>query len=870
MRYVLRLVIIVALMLGGWATPVPWVSAANLDGTADRVFGQLNFTSSLANSGGISASSLNTPFRVALDAQGNMYVADSYNHRVLEYDTPLTTDTIADRVFGQPGFTSNTQNNGGLSAQSLFYPYGVVVDILGNLYVADNNNHRVLEYDTPLTTDTIADRVLGQPDFISNTPNNGGINANSLWDPFSLALDAQGNLYVADYGNNRVLEYNHPLTDDTTADRVFGQPGFTSGTANNNGISANSLYLPTGVSLSAQGDLYVADYFNHRVLEYNAPLTTGTTADLVFGQPNFTSNTPNNNGISASSLNLPVDVSVDAQGNLYVVEAGNNRVLEFNTPLTDGIIADRVFGQLNFTSGSVNGGGASAGAGTLNNPFGVLLDAQGNLYVADIGNNRVLEFDVPVPYGTPTLSALSPSTVAAGSPAFALTVHGSGFVAGSTVRWNGSNRPTIFVTSLLLTASLSSADVAGGGPFAVTVFTPAPGGGTSTLINLPLYHRNGQDTVADGVLGQPNFTANNSNNPLLPGGANQLFGPFSVSVDRHSARLFVADTSNHRVLSWPNALAFANGQAADLVIGQPDFYFTIRNNGGVSATSLANPLSVAVDAQGNLYVADNGNHRVLEYTAPLSNGMAANRVFGQGSSFTTALPNNGGISANSLNSPYAVALDTLGNLYVADAANNRVLEYNTPLTAGTTADRVFGQLNFTSNTVLSLSASSLNSPANVALDPQGNLYVADTANNRVLEYNLPLSAGTVADHVFGQPNFTSNAANNGGLNANGLNSPNGVALDARGNLYLVDVFNHRVLEYDTPLTVDAAADRVFGQPNFISNTANNGGVSASSLSLPIGVALDIHGYLFVTDSFNHRVLVYDPDRLKIFLPLIKR
>ncbi len=870
MRSVFRFVMIVALLLGGLALPIPGVAAANLDGVADRVFGQVNFTSSLPNSGGIGASSLNNPFHMTMDAQGNLYVADAYNHRVLEYDTPLTKDAVADRVFGQPDFASNAQNNDGLSAQSLSFPYGVAVDIQGNLYIADNDNHRVLEYDTPLTTDTIADRVFGQPDFISNAPNNGGVSADTLWDPFSLALDAQGNLYVADYGNNRVLEYNHPLTEDSTADHVFGQPGFTSSTSNNGGISANSLNLPTGVALSAKGDLYVADFFNHRVLAFNTPLTADTTADLVFGQLNFSSNSPNNGGVSASSLNSPVDVSLDAQGNLYTTDSGNHRVLEYNTPLINGNIADRVFGQANFTSNLANRGGASAGAGTLNTPYGVLLDAQGNLYVADLGNNRVLEYDVPVPYGAPALNALSPTTVAVGSPAFTLTVHGSGFVSGSIVHWNGSSRPTTFVTSLLLTASLSSSDVAGTGPFAVTVFTPSPGGGTSTIINLPLYQRNGQDTAADRVLGQPNFTVNTFNNPLLPGGANRLFNPFSVIVDRQSARLFVADTSNNRVLSWPNALAFVNGQAADLVIGQPDFVFTIRNNGGVSATSLASPLAVAVDTQGNLYVADNGNHRVLEYTAPLSNGMAAGRVFGQGGSFTTALPNNGGISANSLNSPYAAALDTQGNLYVADAANNRVLEYDTPLTAGTTADRVFGQLNFTTNTVLSLSASSLNSPAGVALDIQGNLYVADSANNRVLEYNLPLTTGAVADHVFGQPNFTTNAANNGGLNANSLNSPNGVALDARGNLYLVDAFNHRVLEYNTPLTGDAAADRVFGQPNFTSNTPNNGGVSASSLSLPIGVALDIYGYLFVTDSLNHRLLVYDPTQLNIYLPLIKR
>jgi sugar lactone lactonase YvrE len=170
--------------------------------------------------------------------------------------------------------------------------------------VADWGNGRVLEYDAPLSTDRTADRVLGQPDFTSNTANNGGVSANSL-DPSTVALDAQGNLYVADIGNNRVLEYDAPLTTDRTADRVFGQPDFTSNTANNGGVSANSLYNPIGVALDTQGNLYVTELSNSRVLEYDTPLSSGTTADRVFGQVDFTHNTPNNGGISANSLYYP-------------------------------------------------------------------------------------------------------------------------------------------------------------------------------------------------------------------------------------------------------------------------------------------------------------------------------------------------------------------------------------------------------------------------------------------------------------------------------------------------------------------------------------------------------------------------------------
>jgi sugar lactone lactonase YvrE len=134
------------------------------------------------------------------------------------------------------------------------------------------------------------------------------------------------------------------------------------------------------------------------------------------------------------------------------------------------------------------------------------------------------------------------------------------------------------------------------------------------------------------------------------------------------------------VLGWSDAATFQNGAVADLVIGQPDLTSTSCNNGGVSATTLCMPRSVAVDSAGNLYVADTANSRVLEYDSPFTLDRAADRVFGQDGSFTMASCNGGGTASTlTLCKPFGVGVDTSGNLYVADSRNNRVLEYDSPL-----------------------------------------------------------------------------------------------------------------------------------------------------------------------------------------------
>ena len=196
-------------------------------------------------------------------------------------------------------------------------PQSVALDSSGNLYVADTGNSRVLFYPAGMTTAT---QVYGQGG--SFTSDTGGVGTGGLSSPFALALDSNGNLYVADSGNNRVLFYP---AGSTTATQVYGQGGsFTSNAQNNGGVSANSLFSPQAVVVDSGGNLYVADYFNSRVLFYPSGSTTATR---VYGQGgSFTSNNPQTD---ANSLNNPAAVALDNTGNLYVADKSNNRVVEY-------------------------------------------------------------------------------------------------------------------------------------------------------------------------------------------------------------------------------------------------------------------------------------------------------------------------------------------------------------------------------------------------------------------------------------------------------------------------------------------------------------------------------------------------------------
>jgi sugar lactone lactonase YvrE len=241
----------------------------------------------------------------------------------------LTNFQPASLVLGQPNFTSGAS---GLSPTQVNFPEGVAVDpTTGKVFIADRGNNRVLRFasGTALVNEAAAEAVLGQSGFTSSgaTTTQSGMNI-----PYSVSVDATGRLWVADFFNNRVLRFDNAASkaNGANADGVLGQSVFTSSGAT---TTQSGMNLPFGMSGDAAGRLYVSDTFNNRVLWFDnaGAKANGGNADGVLGQPNFTSNTANNGGRSAQSLNLPDSLFYDPTvgGVLWVADLNNHRVLRY-------------------------------------------------------------------------------------------------------------------------------------------------------------------------------------------------------------------------------------------------------------------------------------------------------------------------------------------------------------------------------------------------------------------------------------------------------------------------------------------------------------------------------------------------------------
>jgi DNA-binding beta-propeller fold protein YncE len=363
---------------------------------------------------------------------------------------------------------------------------------------------------------------------------------------------------------------------------------------------------------------------------------------------------------------------------------------------------------------------------------------------------------------------------------------------------------------------------------------------------------NGQN--ANVVLGQPDFTSNTA--------ATSQSGmkiPLGVAVDPTTGKVFVVDNGNNRVLRFSSAAAAISGSAAEAVLGQPNF-----TSSGVATTQsgLNIPTRAVVDALGHLYVAEQNNNRVLRFTnaASAANGANADGVFGQ-PDFTSKAS---ATTQNGMQNPYGVAVDASGNLYVADRNNNRVLRFANAATAtnGANANGVLGQPNFTSSGVAT-TQNGMSSPLGVAVDGTGNLYVAEYPNNRVLRFANAASAanGANANGVLGQTGFTTNPA---ATSQSGMYYPFDVAVDGTGNLYVAEYSNNRVLRFANAASAanGANANGVLGQTGYTTNTP---ATTQNGMTNPYALSVDASGNLYVADRNNNRVLRFNIGTLPVEL-----
>lgn len=333
----------------------------------------------------------------------------------------------ASSVLGQPNFTSDALPL--VSDKTFAYPEAVVIEpVTGKVFVGDYSAHRILRFTSvsAYQTHASAEAVLGQPDFTSAAAANPPT-ASSLNSPGGLVFDSQGNLYVADYDNKRVLRWNNAATvaSGSSADAVIGQTDFTSN--GSPGAGPHSRFEgPWVLAIDASDNLYVGDYLSHRVLRFaDAPSLSGNpAASAVFGQPDFASFATGTDPGAGPTLTSGIfayiwGLHIDPAGRLWVGDALNNRVLRFDNAATkpSAALPDAVLGQLDFATDS-----NLSGLTGLRRPYYLAMDAEGTLWVSDNGSSRVVGYKNA---GTLPATGANAADVVLGQPDFTTLVAGS-------------------------------------------------------------------------------------------------------------------------------------------------------------------------------------------------------------------------------------------------------------------------------------------------------------------------------------------------------------------------------------------------------------------------------------------------------------
>ena len=466
------------------------------------------------------------------------------------------------KVLGDPQFVGTASNptqittNGPnwVEGREFSLPFGVALDTSvtpPNVYISDAGNNRVLcfQYATQLKAGAVADVVIGQVDKYANLPSTqNGRPTTGLNLPSGLACDSFGNLYIADTANNRIVRYPRPVSQPAGQqfpDLVIGQTSFSGRSANANGLTASSLSLAgttvsrAGLAFDAQGNLWVADTGNNRVLRYPASALkanqNGPSADLVVGQNDFTSRTaPVNSQNTKTALISPQGIAFDPAGRLLVTDAAA-RVVVYPAGVASGGVASRIIG-LDPSLQTV--GGTTQIALAPGTSFGVTATA-GGIVVADTGNNRLMVFP---PFDSwPVESAqLSPS---------ASTVIGqSSYTVKKANQGNGDASASSFNTPVDVAVGGNELYVVDGQNNRVLVFPVSPSGVSG---------------AATRVIGQLDFPYTGVDlvegrefNIFSTGGAN---GSAVLDQSSNPPHLYVADSQNNRILGFKDFISLQNG-----------------------------------------------------------------------------------------------------------------------------------------------------------------------------------------------------------------------------------------------------------------------------------------------------------------------
>ena len=777
-------------------------------------------------------------------------------------------------------------DGGAATAGELNLPQGVALDGAGNLYIADTANNRIRRVDA----------FTGEITTVAGTGAQGYAGDGALAtlaefnQPQGIAVDGEGNLYIADTGNNVVRKINAATGNITTIAGTGAQ-----GYAGDGALATQAkLNLPTALAVDAAGDVYIADAGNNRIRLVNA------ASGLIALYAGNGTTVYNGDGLQATqtALSGPRGLSLEPSGDVILSDTGHNLVREVNA--TTGLMQTLAGNPLQ--AGGYSGDGGPATSAELNGPTGLAQDDLGNLYIADTLNARVREIvastnDIATVAGNGTVGlagdgALASQAALNGVTGLAVDDEGRIDAADTTnnaVRQISLGRRFPAATLALANpvtrylyvqfnsaATLNSLSVSAGAyqqqEFSLTTVSapPAypigtlPGCGNSTpyaanavcvvalhfaptdpgVSRAALSVATSAGTVDFGLHGPalgPEVVLTpgviTSILPLLTTMPNQP--TYEQAAIDPQGDVFVADKTGNQISLWcaaANASLGCTGNNASVVY--------IASSGATITATLNAPTAVSLDAAGNLYIANSGTNQILRVDAAThaitsAAGDGVQGYTGDGSAATAA----------ELNAPGGVVADAAGNLYIADSGNNVVrrvdaLTGNIATIAGTGVQGFLGDGG-------QATQAELNNPFAVTLEDAGNLYIADTGNSALRKVNLATGLISTVAGTGGAAGFAGDGGN--ATNAQ-LSSPLGITTDAAGNLYITDSGNARLRR------VDAASGIIetiagSGQAGF---SGDGGSATQATLEEPSGVAVDALGRVVIADQTSGAVRAIAP------------
>ena len=761
--------------------------------------------------GPASQASFRLPSGVAADTAGNIYVADSSDNRIRLIDSNGMITTLAGT--GESGYGGD---GGPATLAHLNHPEGLATDGAGNVYFADSANHRVRKIDTTGMISTLAgtgERGYGGDD--------GPAVEARLSYPGGVAVDTEGNVYVADSWNHRVRKVDREGTITTLAGRGF--PGLLG----NGGPAAQAaLANPTGISVDGEGNVYVADTWNHRVRRID-----GSGVISTFAGSGRDVDSGDGRRALAASLGYPAAVAAGPAGMVYVItysfETANRRLRRIDP---EGLIEA-------FAGTGPEGYGGDRGPAAdawLAYPMGVAADTDGNIYIADAHNARVRVVRPGLQVRIP-LGGSGDSVALVVAPGGELRFGGEPAAVGTTVESDTGNKYSLqkHDDGVIFARYVPSTQALRVGRRTVTLTKQEDGtwrhgdepaangyrltiGGRSYVLELASGRWTLPEYVIDTVAG--------GNTAVTDGVAATtvaLARPWDMAADA-AGNVYIAETDHPRIRK-------VDGSGVITTVAGTGEWGSSGDGGPATQAALHRPRSLATDQAGNLFVADEWDYRIRK----IDRAGVITTVAGTGD---CCYSGDGGAATDArIRYPQGLAADPRGNLYIADGWTT-VRKVDTSGIITTIAGS-YGEPGFSGDGGPSIEAL-LDRPIAVAADGADNVYIADRDNNRIRVID---TAGTIT--TFAGSGDRGFGGDGGPATKAQLNRPFGVAVDGVGNVFVADEGNRRVRKIDRSgvITTSAGTGRCCAE--------GDGGAATEAALEAQGVAADGKGNVYVADAW---------------------